>query len=95
MRIKVGRPSIINEIIDNYEIGSYFGKLGAVEIGFVGLEIDGGDEVIGVPGAPTTFEVGFVGIFEEVLVTAQSCVLRRFFPTRNILIDLKSIAVFP
>jgi len=46
-----------------------FGKLGAVEIGFAGLEIDGGDEVIGVPGAPTTFEVGFVGIFEEVLVT--------------------------
>ena len=72
-------------IIDDYKIGSYFGKVGAVEIGFVGLEIDGGDEVIGVPGAPTTFEVGFVGIFEEVLVTAQCCVLTRFFPIRNFL----------
>ena len=70
-------------IIGNYKIGSYFGKLGAVEIGFVGLEIDGGDEVIGVPGAPTTFEVGFVGIFEEVLVTAQCCVLTRFFSNKE------------
>ena len=49
---------------------SYFGKLGAVDIGFVGLEeTDGGEEDIGVlVGAAA----GFVAIFEEVL-TEVAC----------------------
>ena len=51
---------------------SYFGKLGAVDIGFVGLEeTDGGEEeeVIGVLVGAVA---GFVAIFEEVL-TEVAC----------------------
>jgi hypothetical protein len=49
-----------------------FGKLGAVEMGFVGLETDGGEvdeDVLEVIGVPETVFGGFVTGFEEVLLT--------------------------
>jgi hypothetical protein len=46
-----------------------FGKLGAVEMGFVGLVTDGGDVDVEVIGVPETVFGGFVTGFEEVLLT--------------------------
>ena len=51
------------------KLHTYFGKLGAVEMGFVGLETDGGDIDVEVIGVPETVFGGFVTGFEEVLLT--------------------------
>jgi hypothetical protein len=47
----------------------FFGKLDAVEMGFVGLVTDGGDVDVEVIGVPETAFGGFVTGFEEVLLT--------------------------